>query len=107
MNLTRKKTESPIIKNAESYQVFIDGVHKQYEICPCEGFKLHDARLDREVIDDETLEPTGEIMEGFKRGSVTVRHDYDFENVMDGEYNGEKVIKAGKYGFFTVKDEEE
>ena len=82
--LSMKKVKTEVLKtapieNVTVSKIFVDGVHTQYEIVPNEGFKLHDARLDTEAMDEETLEPIGEMIPGFKRKGVTVRCDYDFK----------------------------
>ena len=79
MNLVRENVSPSFIENATVSKIYIDGIHKQYEVVPDEGFKLHDMRLDSEVFDEETSEPTGKMKKGFTRKGVTVRCDYDFE----------------------------
>lgn len=49
-----------------------------YFIIPNEGYVLHDNSYDFEVLDEETLQPTGEIKLGYIDYSVNVYHNYDF-----------------------------
>lgn len=67
-----------LIENTTMRKLFIDGVHKTYNITPNEGYVLHDNYLDSEALDPDTYEPTGEIILGFYAGMRSVRYDYDF-----------------------------
>lgn len=51
-----------------------------YRIYPNEGYVLHSTSYDKEVFDEETGEPTGEILPGFipYPAFVTVGYNYDF-----------------------------
>lgn len=48
-------------------------------ITPNEGYVLHDSNYDTEVVDEVTLEPTGEIKPGFRTTTATCGYNYDFE----------------------------
>lgn len=50
-----------------------------YRIRPAEGYKLHAITLDEEVMNEETLEPTGKIKLGYTKAYVTAGVNYDFE----------------------------
>lgn len=50
-----------------------------YRIRPAEGYKLHEVTLDEEVMNEETLEPTGKIKLGYTKAHVTAGVNYDFE----------------------------
>lgn len=52
-----------------------------YRIYPNEGYVLHSTSYDIEVFDEETMEPTGEILPGFipYPAFVQVGYNYDFE----------------------------
>ena len=50
-----------------------------YRISPAKGYKLHEITLDEEVVDKETLEPTGEKKLGYTESYVTAGAEYDFE----------------------------
>lgn len=55
-------------------------VLRSYFIAPIEGYVLHSSSYDTEVIDEETGEPTGEILLGYipYPASITVGYNYDF-----------------------------
>ena len=50
-----------------------------YRIRPADGYKLHEVTLDEEVMNEETLEPTGKIKLGYTKSYVTASGKYDFE----------------------------
>lgn len=62
-----------------------------YRISPAEGYKLHEITLDEDVIDEETLESTGESKLGFTKSYITAGRNYDFEK-------NERQIYAVKEG---------
>ena len=74
------KEIEPKIKNTV-FEARIDenGETISYRISPAEGCKLHEITLDEEVVDEATIEPTGEIKIGFTRSYITAGADYDFE----------------------------
>ena len=74
------KTIEPIIENT-IFEARIDENDEiiSYRISPIEGYKLHEITLDEEVVDEETLESTGEIKKGFTTSYVTAGVNYDFE----------------------------
>lgn len=72
-----KKIE-PLIENTQCEAREKDGKVISYLIRPSEGYKLHEITLDEAVIDEETLEETGEIRKGFTTSYVTAGADYDF-----------------------------
>lgn len=55
-----------------------DNVLRRYYIYPAEGYALHHKLYDEEVVDEETLEPTGEVIQRFTTAFTTVVADYDF-----------------------------
>jgi hypothetical protein len=55
-----------------------DGEIISYRISPIEGYKLHEITLDKMVVDEETLEETGEIKRGYTTSYVTAGSKYDF-----------------------------
>lgn len=89
MIIVREKIIPSILPNTTVNKIYVDGVHTQFEIIPDKGFKLHDARLDREEFNEETFEFTGRIIPGFKTKGVTVRYDYDFEKNPNQFYSTE------------------
>lgn len=73
-----KKIE-PLIENILCEAREKDGKVISYLIRPSEGYKLHEITLDEEVVDKETLEPTGKKKLGYTTSYVTAGADYDFE----------------------------
>lgn len=59
-----------------------------YRVAPNEGYVLHDKNLDTEVMDEETMMPTGEVRLGYRSYPLFcgVQPNYDFDNtkIMDG-----------------------
>lgn len=55
-----------------------DGVFRAYYITPNEGYVLHDKSYDEEVIDEVTLQPTGEIKLGYRTSTASCGANYDF-----------------------------
>ena len=95
------------IPNTKVEKMLNNGVHRTYRITPNEGYVLHDNRVNEEVIDPETLEPTGEIIMFYAVGSTTVRYDYDFtvvvpDTITDINGNTIAVNKVGACEFFAV-----
>jgi hypothetical protein len=81
-----------------------NGTHLIYRVRPIEGYVLHDNRVDETVMNPETLEPTGEIILRYATGLLTVRHDYDFDNIVPDtitDVNG-NVIAVNKVGAFEL-----
>ena len=56
-------------------------VLRSYYIAPIEGYVLHSTGYDTEVFDEETGEPTGEIIPGYipYPAYVSVGYNYDFD----------------------------
>lgn len=78
MSVVKEPVVPSLIANTTMVKGISNGVHKTYEITPCEGYVLHDKNFDIEEVDPETLEPTGNIILGFYAGMRSVRYDYDF-----------------------------
>ena len=68
-------TPSPI-ENATVCKGIVDGVHRQYEIAPNEGYVLHNNVRDWTHIDAETGEET--FYRGYSRSGSSVPASYDF-----------------------------
>lgn len=62
-----------------------DNRHMRYEITPNDGYVLHDKGYDTIVYDEETLEPTGEVILGYRRTTASCPASYDFD-VNENEY---------------------
>ena len=54
-------------------------VLRTFEITACEGYVLHASTLDEQIVDEETLEPTGEIKLGYTKATISVLYNYNFE----------------------------
>ena len=96
-----------LIPNTTMQRGFVDGVLKKYEITPSEGYVLHDNRVDEEILDPETDEPTGEMLYRYATGIVTVKANYDFtaitpDTITDINGNTIAVNKVGAFEFFAV-----
>ena len=74
MAVTRENT-TPIYENTTMQKVFINGVHKLYEITPIDGYVLHDKRLDI-VTEDEFGNQHTELW--FTPSAAGVPAAYDF-----------------------------
>ncbi len=72
---------TPVYENTTMKASYNDSnILRTYRIYPIEGYVLHASTLDREVIDEETGEPTGEILLGYYPYPAfgTVPYNYDF-----------------------------
>ena len=72
---------TPIYENTTMQAYYnSENVLKSYYISPIEGYVLHVNSYDTEVIDEETGEPTGEIILGYipYPAFTSVWHTYDF-----------------------------
>ena len=68
-----------LIENTTMLKVFTDeGVHRNYRITPNAGYVLHDKGMDTPIFDEETGEPTGEVILGFRTSTASVGASYDF-----------------------------
>lgn len=57
---------------------YSDGVHKIYRLSAIEGYVLHDNGYDMPILDEDTLEETGEVILGYTAGTVSCWYNYDF-----------------------------
>lgn len=74
------KSVEPLIKNTEfEARVNEEGKIISYRIRPQKGYKLHEKTLDKMVVNEETLEETGEIKRGYTTSYITAGCKYDFE----------------------------
>lgn len=110
---TEEAVTPTLIPNTTMVKRFLDGVFKIYRISPNDGYVLHNKIADEEVIDPDTLEPTGETIPRFCTGMCSVRFDYDFNTVTSGTYtytdeNGDEqsvnVTKIGANEFYTLPE---
>ena len=78
---------TPIYENTTMEAYYnSSNVLRSYYIAPVEGYALHASRYDFEEFDEETGEPTGNIIEGFTTYSITVGFNYDFETNPENIY---------------------
>lgn len=63
-----------------------------YRITPNKGYAIHTVFRDRQIYNEVTGEPTGEVEAGFTKSYITIRSDYDFE--------------ANPYDIYVVRKEE-
>lgn len=68
----------PILENTTMQTMYSDGVARRIVITPNEGYVLRDAELDSPQHDPETMMPTGEVVEGYYKGTRYVPINYDF-----------------------------
>lgn len=74
-----KRVES-LLENTEfEARINKDGKVISYRISPKKGYKLHEITLDEMIVDEETLEETGEIKRGYTTSYITAGCKYDFE----------------------------
>lgn len=98
------------IPNTTLQELLINGVLKGYEVKAESGYLLHDKDLDVYDYDDEGNR-TKLIETWFTGGGTSVRLDYDFTKITEGEYkytdeNGNEitmpVTMMGIREFYTV-----
>ena len=70
------KTDTVLIENTKTEYCDVD---KAYRITPIDGYVLHTKFYDVPVINEETLEETGEIKKGYTDSYIVISSDYDFE----------------------------
>lgn len=76
MVVTREPVTPSPIDNATVCKLLADGVHRQYEITPNDGYVLHDKGRDWTEIDPETEEEVLKL--GFTAGDASCPATYDF-----------------------------
>ena len=72
-------TPTPIENATVQKYINNQGVHRSYRITPNEGYVLHDKGYDTIVYDEETMEPTGEVILGYRTSTASCPANYDFE----------------------------
>lgn len=98
-----------LLENTTMKKVFVNGVHRLYEITPNDGYVLHDSRNDVYDNFDDEGNPVGEpSILGFQRGATTCTvadfdtNKYDFYVVLDTDVPENSYI----YGDTTEPDHE-
>lgn len=67
-----------LIANTTMQKLFRDGVHIAYNITPISGYVLHDATYDDVMYDPITMEPTDEVLLGYRTSTASCATNYDF-----------------------------
>jgi hypothetical protein len=70
MAITRENMTT-LLENTTMQKVFINGVHKKYEITPNEGYVLHDNSYDHYVEFDENGNGIGEVILGYRTSTAS------------------------------------
>lgn len=107
MTITYEEINPSPVTNATVVKGLVDGVHRNYNITPNEGYVLHDNRCDEEILDPVTFEPTGEMLYRYATGMVSASKNYDFtvivpDTITDINGNTIAVNKVGAFEFFAV-----
>ena len=92
----------PPVPNTTIKKVFIDGVHRFYNISAIDGYLLHDSRADTE--NDEL--GNFSYKECFFKGKISVGADYDFYTLSEKGGNSQIREKYGKYKLYAVPESE-
>ena len=93
MDWTTEDVTPSLIPNTTMQKRLLDGVVKTYHITANDGYGLHDK--DADGLENDFVTP----IELFAVGTISVRYDYDFDNVVNGTYNGVNgVIQVQKVG---------
>lgn len=83
--MTIKKLDEVFFENTNTCGCFDDNDELiAYHITPDGGYVIHTKFYDTPVIDEETLEETGEVIKGYTDSYIVIRSNYDFkENPFD------------------------
>lgn len=68
-----------LVENTTMRYLVADGVRRTYNIKANEGYVLHVNTLDTIIYDDETDEPTGEVILGYAEGIKSCGINYDWD----------------------------
>lgn len=77
MAVVTKEDITPVYENTTMQKVFLDGVHKLYNITPVEGYVLRDKRLDLVEYDPDTGEEISREI-WYTPSTAQCSADYDF-----------------------------
>lgn len=90
--MTIKKLDEVFFENTNTRGCFNDdGELIAYHITPDDDYVLHTKFYDTPVIDEKTLEETGEVIKGYTDSYIVIRSNYDF--------------KTNSYDIYAVKKE--
>lgn len=83
----------------------MQNVLRAYRITPDEGYVIHAKTLDTDIYDEESREPTGKIIKGYTRATVSVGYNYNFEGnpleiyaVLESEVPPDRIFGGGTAG---------
>ena len=76
IEIVREKVTPTPIPNTNVFSAFVNGVHRQYEITPNNGYVLHNNVRDWKHIAPETGEET--FYRGYSTSSSSVHASYNF-----------------------------
>lgn len=84
-------------------QIYVnnEGVQRRLRITPNEGYVMHDNSYDTPIIDENTMEETGEVALGYIPSVATVNLDYDFSTTEMLDEAGNTVQAYGARQFYT------
>lgn len=102
MAWTYENITSPIIENTVMLKDYENGIYRTYSIAPADGYVLHDSNYDEEVIDPDTLMPTGEIKLGYRTTTASCGYNYTFTPVQVIAVNGQTVTAYGSREFYAI-----
>ena len=74
-----EKLETTLIENTITKSCYDGDELVAYRIIPDDGYVIHTKFYDTPVINEETLEETGEMTKGYTDSHIAVRSNYDFE----------------------------
>lgn len=86
MATTYENVTPSLIPNTTMVKRLVDGVHKNYQITPNEGYVLHDNASDYYDIDPETGMESDVVVLTYYTGMCSCGKNYDFDNttIIDG-----------------------
>ena len=104
MALVKEPINPSLIPNTTMVKGILNGVHKTYEITPCENYVLHDNTMDFPYQDPETMEETQKF--GYSPSSVYVScgANYDFTPHTVTDENGNTYTAYGNRDFFAIPE---
>lgn len=105
MTITYEDVTPSLIPNTTMRKMFIDGVHKTYDIYPIANHVLHDNTMDTDIFNENYSEIIGKAF-GYSPSSVYVScgANYDFTTHTVTDENGNTYTAYGNRDFFAVPE---
>ena len=105
MGLVFEEVTPSLIPNTTMKKGILNGVHKNYQITPLDGYVLHDNTLNLDVFDDITFEVIG-VKFGYSPSShyTTCSANYDFTTHTVTAENGVSYTAYGNRDFFAIPE---